>query len=603
MSDSIKLSDYVMRFLADHGIRHLFMLVGGGAMHLNDSAGNCPGLEYICNLDERACAIAAEAYAKYDNRLGALLVTVGPGATNAITGVVGAWLDSTPVIVISGQVKRADRAGLSGVRNMGVQEVDIIPMVASITKYATTVSEPASVRYHLEKALHLARSGRPGPVWIEIPLDVQASQIDPASLEGYVPEPPPAREDETTLKAQVRKTVEWLTQAERPFLMLGNGIRLAGALAEMRQLLDALGVPFGLTWPAMDFVADDHPGLVGRPGPMAPRGANFALQNSDMLLTIGARMDLVTTAFAPDRLARAARKVMVDIDAAEIGKLAPYLDLGIRADAGAFLRELLEQLAGRELRDSRPWTARCEEWKRTYPLIAPQDEPAEGLVSMYSFTRRLCEALPEGALVASASSGNSVEMLLLAFQTKPGQRIFTTTGLGSMGFGVPASIGACLAHDRQTTVCLEGDGGLQMDLHELEVIARLNLPIKLFVVNNGGYGSIVATQSTYFQRLVGSTPQSGLTFPDTLKVAAAYGLPTARIAGQSELAAGIRAVLDSDGPCVCEVMALRDEPRQPRVASYQKPDGSMASRPLEDMYPFLPRDEFLANMIVPPVVE
>jgi acetolactate synthase-1/2/3 large subunit len=603
VADLVKLSDYAMRFLADHGIRHLFMLVGGGAMHLNDSAGNCPGLEYVCNLDERACAIAAEAYAKYDNRLGALLVTVGPGATNAITGVVGAWLDSTPVIVISGQVKRADRRGQTGVRNMGVQEVDIIPMVESITKYAATVSEPATVRYHLEKAFHLARSGRPGPVWIEIPLDVQAAQIDPESLESYTPEPALVDADATALQAQVRQTVEWLTQAERPFLMLGNGIRLAGAMAEMRQLLDLLGVPFGLTWPAMDFVPDTHPGLVGRPGPMAPRGANFALQNADMLLAVGARLDLVTTAFAPERLARGAKKVMVDIDAAEIGKLAPWLDLGICADAGAFLRELLAQLAGHSLRDSSAWMARCDEWRRNYPLTSPHDEPAEGPVSMYSFTRHLCEALPEGALVASASSGNSVEMLLLAFKAKPGQRIFVTTGLGSMGFGVPAAIGACLAHDRRTTVCLEGDGGLQMGLHELEVIARLNLPIKLFVVNNGGYGSIVATQSTYFGRLVGSTPQSGLTLPDTLKVAAAYGLPTARIADQRELAAGIRAVLNADGPCVCEVMALADEPRQPRVASYQKPDGSMASRPLEDMYPFLPRDEFLANMIVPPVAE
>ena len=605
MSKTIKLSDYVAQFLADQGVQHVFMLVGGAAMHLNDSVGHCPRLQYVSNLHEQACAVAAEAYAKYAHRLSAVLVTVGPGATNTITGVAGAWLDSTPVIFISGQVKRADQKGLSGVRNMGVQEVDIVPIVASITKYAVSVNDPTSIRLHLERAVHLAMSGRPGPVWIEIPLDVQAAQVDPDALAGYIPEPPAVSVSDSsrTLAAQVEESIEWLCRAERPFLLLGNGIRLAGALPEMRRLVEMLQIPFGLTWPAMDFMPDAHPLLVGRPGPMAPRAPNFALQNADFLLAIGARLDLVCTAFAPERLARAARKVVVDIDQAEIGKLQPYLDIGICADARAFLHEALRQLSGRTLRRPHAWLERCADWKVRYPLHVSPVEPGDGPVSMYRFTRTLCRILPEGALVVPCSSGNAVEIFLLTYEAKTGQRIFITTGLGSMGFGVPASLGACLAHGRKTTICMEGDGGFQMNAQELEVIARLRLPIKLFVINNGGYGSIISSQSAFFNRLTGCTPESGLTLPPTLKLAAAYGLPTAQIITNRGLESGIRSVLGTDGPCVCEVLVIPDEPRQPRVSSYQKPDGSMASRPLEDMYPFLPREEFLANMIIPPVLE
>ena len=602
MTGTVKLSDYVARFLVQQGVEHVFMLVGGAAMHLNDSIGACEELVYVCNLHEQACAIAAEAYAKHDNRLGVAVVTAGPGGTNAITGVAGAWLDSTPILIISGQVKRADLKGATGVRNMGPQELDLPAIVSSITKYAVTVLDPAMIRYHLEKAVHLAVSGRPGPVWLEIPLDVQAAHVESQSLVGYVPPEDAGIARGCELSAAVRCTLDLLAAAERPFLLFGNGVRLAGAKAEVRRLVDALQTPFGLTWPALDLIADDHPGLVGRPGSMAPRGANFALQNADFLLSVGARLDLVCTAFAPDRLARGARKVMVDVDAAEIAKLQPILDLGVRADAGAFLREMLHQLAGRSLPPLDAWTARCTAWKTAYPLVG-NDLPSSGPVSMYTFTRSLCEALPDGALVVPASSGNAVEMFLLAYVAKANQRVFLTTGLGAMGWGVPAGIGACLAHGSRLTVCVEGDGGFQMNSHELEVVARLQLPLKIFVIDNGGYGSIVSAQTAYFERLVGSTPDSGLTLPGTLALADAYGLRTESIADQRDVAAGILRVLESPGPCVCRVSALPDEPRQPRVASYQRPDGSMASRPLEDMYPFLPRDEFLANMIVPPVPE
>jgi acetolactate synthase I/II/III large subunit len=603
MGATIKLSDYVMQFLAERGVRHVFLLTGGGAMHLNDSLGGCSKLQYICNLHEQACAVAAEAYAKYDNRLGVAMVTVGPGATNTITGIAGAWLDSSPVLFLAGQVKTADLKKDSGVRNRGVQEIDSVELVRSITKYAVTVTDPKTIRYHLEKAFHLALSGRPGPVWIDIPLDIQAARIQIEDLVGFVEERSLPAGSTPTVEHAVARTLELLRQAERPFLWIGNGVRLASAQAQARQFVDTLDIPFGLTWPAMDLVPDNHPRLVGRPGPMAPRGANFALQNCDMLLSLGARLDVVCTAFAPERLARGAKKVMVDVDPAELKKMEPFLTLPVCADARVFIEELLRQAGKQPRSDRSAWKSRCEDWRKRYPLIEAGHRVQNGPVSMYYFTEELCNQLPEGSLVVPASSGNAIEMLLLAYQAKAKQRIFITTGLGPMGFALPASIGACLAHGRQDTICVDGDGGFQMNIQELETIARLRLPIKIFVVNNGGYGSIISSQSAYFKRLVGCTPESGLTFPDTLKIAAAYGIAGSRIEGQANVVEGIQRVLQSSGPHVCEVMAISDEPRQPRVSSYQKPDGSMASKPLEDLFPFLPREEFLANMIVPPVPE
>jgi acetolactate synthase I/II/III large subunit len=596
---TIKLSDYVIQFLADRGVKHVFLLTGGMAMHLNDSLSACPDIEYVCNLHEQACAIGAEAYAKYNNKLGVAMVTGGPGATNTITGMAGAWLDSTPMLFLAGQVKRADLKGDSGLRNRGVQEVDIVEMVSSITKYAVTVTDPNTIRYHLEKAIYLAQSGRPGPTWIDIPLDVQAMQIDPDLLTGFDELSDAQTIANTELQAKVSQMLELLKQAQRPFILLGNGIRLSSALPQMCQLIETLNIPFGLTWPAIDFFPDDYPNLVGRPGPMAPRGANFALQNCDFLLTIGARLDVVCTAFAPEKLARAAKKVMVDIDAAELNKLEPFLDVAICTDAGSFLNELLPQLAPVSLPDCIDWKVRCKDWTREYPLITPEHRQNDGLVSMYYFTEALCDRIDDDALVIPTSSGSAIEVFLLAFKVKARQRLFITTGLGPMGFGLPASIGGCIAHGKKTTICIDGDGGFQMNIQELETIVRLNLPIKIFVMNNGGYASMVASQSTYFKRLVGSTPESGLTLPNTQKIAAAYGISSSVIASQSELLTGIETALKSDGPHICEVMVIPDEPRQPRVSSYQKPDGTMVSKPLEDLFPFLPRSEFFDNMMIP----
>lgn len=600
----MKLSDYVVRFIADLGVKHVFVLPGGGAMHLNDSLGRCRDIEFVCNLHEQACAVAAEAYARVTNHLGVCMVTSGPGGTNAVTGVAGAWLDSTPCLFLSGQAKRADLKADSGVRQLGSQEIDIVSIVRGITKYAVTVTEPESIRYHLEKATFLARNGRRGPAWLDVPLDVQAARIEPETLPAFDPGAAAPAYDTGRLPELVGKTVQLLNEAERPVILAGNGVRLAGAVDDFAHLVDRLNVPVLTTWLGIDLLPDSHPLLIGRPGSIAPRGPNFALQNSDWLLILGARMDMALTAYAHDRLARAARKIMVDIDPAEIRKMKTTIDVPVPADAGAFLQEFLRQSATVRRTDRAGWLKRCQEWKSRYPVVTPEHRAPAQRLSMYYFSEVLTEELARDDVVASGSSGFACEIFLLVFKAKAGQRVFHNRGTGAMGLGLPASIGACLASGTKRTISVDGDGGFQMNIQELETVSRLKLPIKFFVVNNQGYASIRASQNNYFPgNLVGADASSGLTLPDVTRVAAAYGLTTARIDGTGALRERIRQVLDAPGPIVCEVVVRPDEARGPRVASMQKPDGSMVSKPLEDLWPFLEREEFLANMIVPALEE
>ena len=601
---SVKLSDYVFRFLAAYGVRHVFELTGGGAMHLNDSLGATPGIEYVCTQHEQAAAMAAESYAKTAGSLGVCLVTAGPGGTNAITGVAGAWLDSTPMLVLSGQVKRADLKGASGVRQMGVQEIDIVSIVSSITKYAVTVMDPADIRYHLEKAIHLATHGRPGPVWLDFPLDVQGAPIDEAALRGFDPASEPVRTaSPQALTAAVRQTIDLLNGAERPVVLIGNGVRLAGARAAMRRLIERLGLPVLATWPAHDMVPDDHPLMVGRPGPMAPRGANFTLQNSDWLLALGARLDLVVTGYAPANFARAAKKIVVDVADSELRKLDGTIALPVHADAAAFIDEMLRQLDHVAPRDRSAWDARWRGWRTSYPVVLPEYRHLPAGVSTYVLAEAIGEASGSEDVIVSGSSGAAIEIFCLAVRLKEGQRLFLTTALGAMGNGLPGVIGACLAHGRRRTICVDGDGGLQLNIQELETIHRLALPIKLFVVNNDGYASIRLSQSRYFGRLAGADASSGVTLPDLRRVIEAYGLPYARIDRDDGLTGRVRELLEGPGPLVVEVIAPREEPRAPSLSSMRKPDGSMVSKPLEDLAPFLPREEFLANMIIPPIEE
>lgn len=603
MSSTIKLSHYVIEFIAKLGAKHVFMVPGGGAMHLNDSIGRRSDIEAVGNLHEQASAMAAETYAKMTDSIGVALVTTGPGGTNTVTGVAGAWLDSTPCLFVSGQAKRPDLKGNSGVRQGGVQEVDIVAIVSPITKYAVMVMEPATIRYHLERAVYVATSGRPGPVWVDIPLDVQAAEIEPDKLPGFTPDPASATADHARLKEEVARAIELFNASERPILLVGNGLRLAHAQAEFRALQKLLHTPVLATWLATDMFAQDEEFFIGRPGGVAPRGVNFALQNSDFLLSIGSRIDNTITGYAPERLARGAKKAMVDVDAAELRKLEKYLELPVCADARAFIREFLAQAGNLVLRDRSAWYDRCQQWKHRYPVVQPEHRDSNQLVSTYYFAEILSEELKENEIIVPGSSGAGIEILQLAFKLKRGQRLFQTSALGSMGNALPSAIGACLGGNRRETVCIDGDGGFQFNIQELATIYRLNLPIKIFVLNNSGYSSIRTSQRRWFGRLTCADSTSGLTLPDITKVAAAYGLGTARIANQSNLRAEVRAVLDRQGPVVCDVVSIPDEARMPSLASAQRADGSLYSKPLEDLWPFLDREEFRSNMIVAPLPE
>ena len=600
----IKLSDYVIRFVADLEVKHIFLLPGGGCMHLIDSVGRSPDIQFVCNLHEQACGIAADAYGQYTNNLGVALVTAGPGGTNALTGLAAAWLESTPCLFLSGQVKRDDIATGRGIRQLGFQELPIVDIVKPITKYAVTVMEPDRIRYHLEKAVYLARTGRPGPVWLDIPLDVQSASIEEKGLVGFDHSEFQVDFDEETLRRGVKETIELLNQAERPVLLAGNGVRLAKVIPEFLRLIEILQVPVLTTWKTIDLLSEDHPLFIGRPGSIGQRSANFAQQNSDWILTIGARLDFGQTAYSHKNFARAAKKIVVDIDPAEIKKLEMPIDLPIQADAGDFLREFLQQSDDVLPETRSTWWSRCREWKAKYPVVLSEYWDEKRFVNNYVLVDILSDEMTRDDLLIPGVSGQCSEITMQAFRVEQGQRIFSSHGLGAMGFGIPASIAGCLASGRRRTICIDGDGGFQMNIQELETVKRLKLPIKFFVLDNQGYGSIRATQQRYFEgRFVASSPQGGLTLPNTMKVAEAYGIPSVQITGHSHIREQVREVLQSEGPVVCDVKISPEQITAPRVSSMQMEDGSMVSMPMEDLWPFLDRQEFLANMIVPPVPE
>lgn len=596
----MKLSDYVMERIAAEGVQHVFFVPGGAAMHLNDSLGRCAGVEYISNLHEQASAIAAEAYARVSGGLGVAMVTAGPGSTNAVTGVAAAWLDSTPCVFLSGQAKSSDLKGDSGVRQMGVQEIDIVTIVESITKYAVTVTDPQTIRYHLDRSLHEVRTGRPGPVWIDIPLDVQAVQIEPDELTGFTS--PLQTHANEKLNLQISELVALLNKAQRPVILAGNGIHVAGAANEFRELIRILGVPVLSTGLAADLLSDDHPLYFGRPGAIAPRGANFTLQNSDLLLTIGCRLDMAFVGYSHENLARGAKKIVVDIDPAELNKLKTSIALPICADAKEFINGFIAQRENIAPPDTSEWLARCRQWKERYPVVLPEYREGKQ-ISAYHFSEELSSQLANSDIVLPGSSGFACEIFLLCLKLKDGQRCFHNRGTGAMGIGIPTALGACIAGGGRRTICVDGDGGFQFNIQELHTVAHLKLPIKFFVVNNSGYASIRVSQGNYFGLLVGCDAGSGLPMPDVSKIAAAYGLRTERIENPEDLQSGIARTLAGNDPVVCEIVVKPDEPREPRLASYKREDGMMVSKPLEDLYPFLPRDEFEENMIIAPLNE
>jgi len=593
VTQPVKLSDYVVDFIARQGVRHVFMIPGGGAMHLNDSLGRHPTLKFVCNLHEQASAVAAEAYGQYAG-LGVAMVTSGPGGTNAITGVAGAWLESTPILVISGQVKRADLAGGRGVRQIGFQEIDIVSVVKPITKYAAIVTEPARIRACLEEAVWHAAHGRKGPAWVDIPLDVQAAEVNPQELPAFVPPQAAAGEREAARSAAMR-TVELLARARRPLVLVGNGVRHAGAIPSFIRWVERIGIPVLTTWKALDFLPEGHPLYVGRPGAVGQRAANLAQQKCDALVCIGARLDYGQTAYNHANFAPRAKRVVVDIDPAEIAKLQMELSVAHAGDASLFLAELLGLSEGRGFPDWAPWRALCASLKARYPVVLPSFRSVPSGVHNYVLVETIGNLIGAGDLLVPGCSGACSEVTAQAVPNANGLRFINTHGLGAMGFGVPAALGACLASGGRRTVCIDGDGGFPMNAQELAVVSRLGLPIKFFILNNGGYGSIRATQINYFaSRFVACDAASGLTLPDLERTAQSCGVPYTRITSQGDLGRDVASVLASEGPVVCDVLMAPDQFTQPKVSSRQQPDGRMVTMPMEDLWPFLDRKELEA---------
>ncbi len=597
-----KLSDYVAGTLARNGIRHVFMVVGGGAMHLNDSLGKHPGLDYICCHHEQACAMAAESYARLTGTMAALSVTSGPGGLNALNGVFGAWTDSLPLIVVSGQVRYDTTIQSTGMplRQLGDQEVDIVSCVRPITKYAVMVTDPKDIRYHLERALYRAGHGRPGPAWIDIPVNIQGSMIDETALRPYDP-----REDEQEIppkisREQMTEIVARLRSAQRPVLMVGAGIRIARAETTLRKAIDLLGVPVVTGFNAHDLLPDDHPLNCGRPGSIGNRFGNFTVQNADVLLVIGSRLNIRQISYNWKSFAREAFKIIVDIDPLELRKPTVTPDLPVHADAGDFLRMLVDVLSPGGLPANKEWVEWCTRRRKRYPVVLPEYWDRKDLVNPYCFIEVLGRQLHEDDIVVTGD-GTACICAFQALPMKEGQRLYSNSGSASMGYDLPAAIGAAIGAQGRQVIALAGDGSIQMNIQELQTIVHHRLPIKTFVLNNSGYHSIRQTQTNFFGApLVGCDRQSGVSFPDMERIAYAYGIPFVRCRTHDQLQPSIARTLAVDGPAMAEVMLTTEQPFSPRISSKRLPDGRIVSAPLEDMFPFLDRKELLENLFIAP---
>lgn len=596
----MRVSDYIAQRLVEFGVRHVFMVTGGGAMFLNYALGTNPNIKPIFNHHEQACAMAAEGYARITNQPGVLNVTSGPGGINALNGVYGAYTDSIPMLVLSGQVKRETYLrsyDLPDLRQLGDQEADIVSMVRGITKYAVTVTDPQEIRYHLEKAWYLAQTGRPGPVWLDIPIDVQSSQVDESTLKGFSPPDADPAEAEI-LRENVKFTLEKLKTAQRPVILAGTGVRLAGAVDLFNEVVHKLGIPVTTGW-THDLLASDNPLFCGRPGTIGTRPGNFTVQNADVLLVLGSRLNIRQTGYAWNSFARAAYKIWVDIDPAELSKPTVRPDFPIVADAADFLREMNRQLeeSGWDGRQFADWLAWCKERVKRYPAVSARQRQFNGKINPYHFIETLFEQLDADDVVVT---GNATACIV-SFQTaklKLGQRLFSNSGSASMGYDLPAALGAAVAREGKRIICLAGDGSMQLNIQEMQTIVHYQLPVKIFVLNNNGYLSIRFSQKGFFGVTIGESPASGVSFPDMTMIARAYGIPSTKIDMQ-DFAPFIQKALETSGPVLCDVVLDPDQGFEPRQSSRQLPDGRIVSAPLEDMYPFLDRKELLENLLIP----
>lgn len=601
----MKLTDYTANFLVCKGIEHIFTVVGGGSMHLNDSFGHNPKLKCIYNHHEQASAIAAEGYARVNNKVAVTCVTSGPGAINALTGVVGAYQDSIPMLVFSGQAKTGLCIKSSGldIRTIGGQEVDIVPAVQqNMVKYAVMVMEAKKIHYYLEKAYAIATSGRPGPCWIDIPLDIQGTFIETDELDlfdnSYVTNTPAI---DTNVIEQI---VNRLKTATRPVIYAGNGIRLSGGVDEFKALVEKLHIPVVTCWDSIDLIDTDNEYYCGRGGNMGDRAGNFAVQNSDFLLCIGTRLNIYQVGWHVDKWAREAFTVVVDIDPIELKKKIMRADLPVCADAKEFMKILMQNTGDVDNSLWKSWTHQCDIWKKKYPVVKSSHYEEDKAVNTYAFLDSLSRQLPLNAMTVVANGSASV-MGSQSYYVKPGDRFMMNCALSSMGYALPASIGVCTAAKKHDVICIEGDGSVMMNLQELQTIVTNKLPIKIFIINNNGYHQVRQTQDNIFHNgYVGMGPESGdLGFPNFQKLADAFDIPYISIKNNQELASQISKVLQYDGYVMCEVFVTTTQKFEPKSATRKLDDGTLISPPLEDMAPFLSREELAENMYIPMLPE
>lgn len=616
----IKVSDFVSQFLVDNGITHAFTVTGGGAMHLNDSLGHQKGLTCVYNHHEQACAIAAESYARIHNKIAALCVTTGPGGTNAMTGVVGGYLDSIPMLVISGQVRYDTTARSTGlnIRAMGDQEFDITKSAAAMTKYAQMVTDPKQIRYCMEKALYIATTGRPGPCWIDIPVNFQGFYVDTDELEGFDPAEYEAQLAPHVTDEQVDAIIDKIKNAKRPVLYAGNGIRISGGYESFKKVVELLNIPVATGWDSIDEIYDEHPLYVGRGGIMGDRAGNFAVQNSDLVFAIGNRLSIRQVGYNWKTWAREAYVIMNDVCEDEMKKPTLHVDMPVWADA----KELLEKMAarlektGEKVFTGNDWIERCQQWKKNYPVVLPKHYEDKNHANVYAFIKELSSRLSEGQ-VTVVGNGSACVVGSHAYVIKKDQRFIINSAIASMGYDLPAAIGAAVAehgdkalYGRSLTddsvkdiILVTGDGSIQMNIQELQTIIHHKMPIKIFLINNQGYHSIRQTQTNLFNKnFVGIGPQSGdLSFPDMSKLAPAYGYPYLSCDGNDKLDETIDKALGMKGPVICEIFVSTEQNFEPKSSTKRLEDGTLVSPPLEDLAPFLDRDEFSKNMIIDPI--
>ena len=597
----IKVSDCIAEHLVKAGVKHIFMLTGGMSMYMNDSFGNNPNLEVICNHHEQASAMAAESYARLTGAIGVVNVTSGPGSINTLNGVFGAWTDSVPLLVLSGQSKRETLSrtyDMPNLRQLGDQEVDIIEMVERITKYSAIVFDPNSILYHLEKALYLASSGRPGPVWIDIPIDVQASMVEFEVLKHFDPNEVRHEFPGSVDSKIIATVIKRIKQAKRPVILAGSGIRASKSYDLFLRLIEILKIPVTTAWNAHDLLHDDHAYYFGRPGTVGDRPGNFVVQNSDLLLVLGSRLNIRQISYNWEHFAREAFTIVVDIDKNELDKPTLNIDLPVNADLKNFLQSMLSHLKDGHMKRKDEWLEWCKVRRNKYPVVLKEYWDQNVGVNPYCFMYTLSEHLDQGQITVTGD-GTACVTSFQAMKIKEGQRLYTNSGCASMGYDLPAAIGAVIGSGGKNVVCLAGDGSMMLNLQELETIVYNNYPIKIFILNNNGYHSMRQSQINFFGgKTVGVGPESGLGFPNFNNLADAFNIPYFSFNSHSQMDKIISKNLTQEGYSICEVFINPDQVFAPKLSSKELPDGRIVSPPLEDLYPFLDREELESNMII-----